>query len=73
MKSENIISKFQSLPLSIQKEVADYIDFLINKYSLQKEKKKKSSKLKFEWEGGISHLKKKYTSVELQHKANDFR
>lgn len=71
MKAENLVLKLQSLPLSVQKEVMNYLDFLLNKYSAEKtSKKKKSAKLKFDWEGGIAHLKKNYTSVELQHKAN---
>lgn len=28
---------------------------------------------RFDWEGGLSELKEKYTSVELQHKALDLR
>ena len=30
-------------------------------------------KFKFDWEGGLSDLKKKYTSVSLQHKALEWR
>lgn len=33
----------------------------------------KKSKFKFDWEGGLSNLKEKYTSVELQHKALECR
>ena len=28
---------------------------------------------RFDWEGGLSDLKEKYTSVELQHKASEWR
>jgi hypothetical protein len=33
----------------------------------------KKGKLTFDWEGGLSDLKEKYTSVELQHKAMEWR
>ncbi|KCZ71820.1 Protein of unknown function (DUF2281) [Candidatus Methanoperedens nitroreducens] len=37
-------------------------------YSIRAKKK-----FRFDWEGGLSELKKKYTSVELQHKALEWR
>ncbi len=30
-------------------------------------------KFKFDWEGGLSEVKEKFTSVELQHKASEWR
>jgi hypothetical protein len=33
----------------------------------------KGGKFKFDWEGGLSDLKEQYTSVELQHKALEWR
>ena len=48
----------------------DYIEFLINKYGKSSKKKKP---FKFSWQGGLSELSKKYSSVELQHKVMDFR
>lgn len=30
-------------------------------------------RFKFDWEGGLSELKEKFTSVELQHKASEWR
>ncbi|MDP2766187.1 MAG: DUF2281 domain-containing protein [Candidatus Methanoperedens sp.] len=42
--------------------------------SLKENRKKKTKKgFKFDWEGGLSKLKEKYTSVELQHKALEWR
>ena len=34
---------------------------------------KKKKPFKFSWQGGLSEISKKYTSVELQHKAMDWR
>ena len=42
--------------------------------SLKENSEKKSKKgFKFDWEGCLSNLKEKYTSVELQHKALEWR
>jgi hypothetical protein len=30
-------------------------------------------KFKFDWEGGLSEIQEKFTSVELQHKALEWR
>jgi len=68
MRKQKIKDKLEELPSDVQKEVLDYIDYL-----LQKHKKYTSTKkFKFDWEGGLSELKEKYTSVELQHKAMEW-
>lgn len=69
MQKQTVKEKLKELPEDLKKEVLDYIDFLIQKH----EKKVKNRKFKFDWEGGLSELKKKYTSVELQHKAMEWR
>ena len=48
----------------------DYIEFLKAK---RKKRSKGSAGFKFEWEGGLKELKNEYTSVELQHKASEWR
>ena len=68
MNEVDIQSKFQSLSPELKKEVLDYIDFLISK-----NKKQKTKKLTFEWQGKLSDLKEEFTSVELQHKALEWR
>ncbi|NOZ70003.1 MAG: DUF2281 domain-containing protein, partial [Deferribacteres bacterium] len=50
-------------------EALDYIEFLLQKYGGQE----KQGKFRFDWEGGLSELKDKYSSVELQHKALEWR
>lgn len=70
MEITSFISNFENLPKQIQEQVLDYIEFLITKY---KKKEKKEKKFKFDWENGLSDLKKDYTSVELQHRANKLR
>ena len=69
MQKQTVKEKLKELPEDLKKEVLDYIDFLMQKH----EKKVKKRKFKFDWEGGLSELKKEYTSVELQHKAMEWR
>jgi len=69
MEIEKIESKINNLPPKIQKQAIYFIDFLSNKYGPHG----KEYKLKFDWEGSLSDLGKKYTSVDLQHKASEWR
>lgn len=71
MNTQLIQAKLDELSEELQRKVLDYIDFLIMKHYKYKEEKKGG--LKFDWEGGLSDLKEKYTSVELQHKAMEWR
>ncbi len=62
--------KIRELPENLRREVLDYIEFLIKKY---KDKEIKAKRFKFDWEGGLSELREKFTSVELQHRALEWR
>ena len=66
MHEKEIELKIQELSENLRKEVLDYIEFLLKKY---KGRENKVKRFKFDWEGGLSELQKKFTSVELQHKA----
>ena len=70
LKEKRIEVKLQKLPLDLRKEVLDYIEFLLLKYR-KKEEIVKS--FKFDWAEGLSRLKDKFTSVELQHKVLEWR
>ena len=59
----SIDDKFRKLPPEMQKEVMDFIDFLLQKVQGKKEK------LKLTWQGGLKEFRDKYTSLELQRKA----
>ncbi len=65
-----IEAKIDRLPPHIIPEINDYLDFLLSKYE---QKIVAKSKFNFTWEGGLSKLKKEFTSVELQHKATEWR
>ena len=69
MTGEIIKARLEELPEYLKKEALDYIEFLLQKYGRQE----KQGKFRFDWEGGLSELKDKYSSVELQHKALQWR
>ena len=70
MEEQIIEKKIHQLPEELRKEVLDFIDFLIFKSRKNLVDKKK---FKFEWEGGLSEIKTKYNSVELQHITTEWR
>ncbi len=61
---QSLEQKIKALPPEEQKEVQDFVEFLMKK----RRTKTRKGKMTFNWEGALSHLKKKYSSVELQHK-----
>ena len=65
LKIEEIIKK---LPPEFQKEVEDFIQFL-----LEKHKKKTGKKLKQEWAGALKKYRRQFTSLELQKKSLEWR
>ncbi|WP_456477927.1 DUF2281 domain-containing protein [Geoglobus ahangari] len=70
MYEEEIELKIRELPENLRREVLDYIEFLIKKYRIREDK---SKKFRFDWEGGLAEMRDKFTSVELQHKALEWR
>jgi hypothetical protein len=65
---ENIESKLKQLPQNLQKEVIDFIDFL-----LSKKVHKKHKKPQLKWIGGLREYRDKFTALELQKKASEWR
>jgi hypothetical protein len=63
-----IEEKIKQLPPELHREVEDYIDFLV-----QKTQKMRGRKLKLDWIGGLKEYRDKYTSLELQKKALEWR
>jgi len=70
MTKKDIEEKIKKLPDDVIPELMDYIEFLLAKYT---KRKRRGEKIKFDWEGGLAELKKQYTSVQLQHKALEWR
>jgi len=70
MSIKQINKKIKKLPPDLLSEVMDYIDYLMHKYGSDSKDKKPFD---FSWEGGLTEISKKYTSVDLQHKALEWR
>lgn len=66
MKSTEEMIK--DLPPELQREVRDFVQFLIDKRV-----GKSRGKPTFDWAGSLKDLRDQYTSVELQHKISEWR
>lgn len=71
MSPTEIETLLQQLPEHLRAEVMDHIQFLLSQSSSGTQQG--AGSFGFKWEGGLSKLKNKYTSVELQHKALEWR
>ena len=63
-----IVKKIRQLPPDLQEEALHFIDFLLTKKSPKQEKKPN-----LEWIGGLKAYRDRYTALELQKKAVDWR
>jgi len=64
-KIEEIV---RELPPELRREVEDFAQFLVNKQG-----RKTGRKLRQDWAGGLREYRDKYTSLELQKKAMEWR
>jgi len=58
----------RELPSELQQEVLDFIEFLIKKQA-----RKHGRKLRQDWAGALSDYRDRYTSLELQKRALEWR
>ncbi len=65
---ERIEEKVKQLPPDLQNEVSNFIDSLLKKRASRRKKKPK-----LEWIGGLREYRDRFTSVELQKKASEWR
>ena len=70
MYEDEISLAVQALPESLKREVLDYTEFLLSKYEKRKQNK---GNFKFNWEGALADIDEDVTSVELQHRAMEWR
>jgi hypothetical protein len=54
--------KVEQLPVSLQQEVMDFVEFL-----MEKKVKKAGKRPGFGWAGALKDLRDRYDSVQLQH------
>lgn len=60
--------KIKELPPELQKDVFDFVEFL-----LEKRAKKRGKRLCQDWAGALRDYRDQYTSLELQKKALEWR
>jgi mRNA-degrading endonuclease RelE of RelBE toxin-antitoxin system len=65
---ENIEEIIRKLPPELQREVKDFVNFLIEKRA-----RKQGVKLRQDWAGALKDYRDKYSSLELQKKALEWR
>jgi len=65
---ENIEEIVKKLPPELKREVEDFVNFLI-----EKKARKQGRKLRQDWAGALKDYRDKYTSLELQKKALEWR
>lgn len=59
----------QELPPELQQEVYDFARFLLE----TKDKPRRKGKLRLTWAGGLRKYRDRYTSLDLQRKALEWR
>lgn len=64
----SVEEKIRMLPPDLREEAIHYIDELV-----KRKKKPRKKKFRLNWAGGLSHIDKSVTSVELQHEASKWR
>jgi hypothetical protein len=70
MYEKEMVLKIEELPEDLRREVLDYIEFLLAKYT---GKENRTKKFRFDWEGSLSEIRGQFTSVELQHRGLEWR
>ncbi|HHH41789.1 MAG TPA: DUF2281 domain-containing protein [Chloroflexi bacterium] len=65
---KNLEEMVRQLPPELQQEVAEFINFL-----LERRMQRSKGKPNFRWAGTLKDLREQYTSVELQHKIAEWR
>lgn len=70
MDIKKIERKIKELTEQLRREVSDYIEFLLKK---SRDKRIKAKGFKFDREGGLSEIRKRFTSVELPHRTLEWR
>lgn len=65
---ENVKDLIKALPPDLQREVEDFVRFL-----LEKRVKKRGKILRQDWAGALRDFRDQFTSLELQKKALEWR
>ena len=65
--------KYPNFGSPIRKILKDFYKYQSEEKSESKQQEIETKKFKFDWEGGLSEIKDKFTSIQLQHKALEWR
>jgi hypothetical protein len=63
-------NKLRDLPEDLRRQVLDYLEFLMSRHPAGNAR---ARKFRFDWAGGLVEYAGKYTAVELQHNASEWR
>jgi Protein of unknown function (DUF2281) len=69
MSTRELVEIFEELPSEARSQLERFAQKLRSARRVQK----KSDDYSFDWAGGLKELRDQYTSVELQHKASEWR
>ena len=72
MSKNALIAKYEALPVTAQRPVETFIEFL-SKTTSMKIAPPAKRRFKFDCAGGLENLKDQFTAVELQHRINEMR
>jgi hypothetical protein len=68
MNTSALLDRIKEMPPDIQQEIEDFADFILKKRNPVTE-----SILRQEWAGALSDFKDRFSSLELQEKALEWR
>ena len=69
MSTRELAQLFEELPY----EARSQLERLAEKLRTARRAQKTNDDYSFDWAGGLKELREQYTSVELQHKASEWR
>ncbi len=69
MSAHELVELFEELPFEARVQLERFAERLRESRSVQKP----NDDYSFDWAGGLKELRDQYTSVELQHKASEWR
>jgi len=67
MSKETLIANYEALPVTAQRQVETFIEFLTKTTPPKSPRPAKKRRFNFDWAGGLADLKEQFTAVELQH------
>jgi hypothetical protein len=69
MSTRELLELFEELPSEARSQLEQFAE----KLRMARHSQKSNDDYSFDWAGGLKELRDKYTSVELQHKASEWR